>query len=708
MRKSRRDALRAAIAWSARPAFVPISIATNALLAACGGGGSGGPAAAAPPPPPPTSPPSGLTYPGGSTFLVGQAITPLTPTVTGSVTTYSISPALPSGLSINAATGVISGTPGASSATATYTVTASNAGGSTTATLTIAVSARLAIAAASTATPVALTPVTLTTTGLDTTKPFTVSLAYPSGKTISLDPVRTTAAGAVVLATPLYIDRTTGKTGSVSVNVTITQNSVASNAFALAIQDMPAVATYGTAPGAISRAFFNYLTVSLGRSVNYLQALQAFPANHTNTSTARAQITQQMHDAITMRNNIDMLMAGTQSSLAVGRSSAGTPIQFNASSLDMLDRVLAMHLQATGYAPKVAELASAYAPAGQPQSAELRMGNVTRHLRLPKSAGRQLRARRVRRLQGSAGTPMSAGIPQAASFKDAITVLGALGGVTGMINGEINAFQPITSTNTMGDNIASGISGLAAVAGLVGLAVEAPAIITGAAIVGAVVGAYTVTRDVQNILQSPEGLTWESGAKVAFDAVGTVASVFGVAKVGTGLVREVTQALESVGGDGVSGIVMQGAGIIANMGASTLGVIALAEASHEESVHATPVQQLGLLDGTTAVTNGAGPILSGLPGVVLQDGSTFTQFTTMADQGQSFSMYVPIGVSSFNYSNMQLFPYDPVTDTGTGSSQVVDLRGLSSTTPHIDPIPVRGTCIDDDAGNPDADDPDCD
>lgn len=83
--------------------------------------------------------PSGLSYAGPLNATVGTAIAPLTPTVTGTVATYSVAPALPAGLSLDATTGVISGTPSAASPQATYTVTAQNVTGDTTYELSITV-----------------------------------------------------------------------------------------------------------------------------------------------------------------------------------------------------------------------------------------------------------------------------------------------------------------------------------------------------------------------------------------------------------------------------------------------------------------------------------------------------------------------------------------------------------------------------------------
>lgn len=88
-----------------------------------GGGGSGGGG---------TSPPTGLSYRSPVTVAIDSAIEPLTPTVTGNVSSYSVNLPLPTGLVLNATTGVISGTPASPVEQTTYTITASNSAGSTT------------------------------------------------------------------------------------------------------------------------------------------------------------------------------------------------------------------------------------------------------------------------------------------------------------------------------------------------------------------------------------------------------------------------------------------------------------------------------------------------------------------------------------------------------------------------------------------------
>jgi hypothetical protein len=83
--------------------------------------------------------PSLLSYGDAKTYTVGIPIDPLNPAVSGTVTRYSISSALPAGLALNATSGQISGTPTAASTSTIYTITASNSSGSAKATLSITV-----------------------------------------------------------------------------------------------------------------------------------------------------------------------------------------------------------------------------------------------------------------------------------------------------------------------------------------------------------------------------------------------------------------------------------------------------------------------------------------------------------------------------------------------------------------------------------------
>ena len=83
--------------------------------------------------------PSALSYPSPQTYVVGVPIAPLDPTVTGTVTSYDVSPALPAGLTLNTSTGQITGAPAAASAAANFVITAANSAGSTTFSLAITV-----------------------------------------------------------------------------------------------------------------------------------------------------------------------------------------------------------------------------------------------------------------------------------------------------------------------------------------------------------------------------------------------------------------------------------------------------------------------------------------------------------------------------------------------------------------------------------------
>jgi Putative Ig domain len=155
------------------------------MVAACGGGSR-------------TPPPTGLAYPTDALWLsVGTAIGALDPHVSGVVANYSVSPALPAGLSLNSASGTITGTPLMATQQATYQLMANNDGGSATFALTIAVDLPpSALGYASPAQATVGTPITeLTPTLTGSANQYEILPSLPPG--LSLD-----AASGIISGTP--------------------------------------------------------------------------------------------------------------------------------------------------------------------------------------------------------------------------------------------------------------------------------------------------------------------------------------------------------------------------------------------------------------------------------------------------------------------------------------------------------------------------
>jgi len=88
-----------------------------------------------------TKAPSALSYSTATAvYTKGVQIAPNSPTSAGgAVTSYSVSPALPAGLTLSTSTGVISGTPTVVIGSASYTVIAASLSGNSTASLSITV-----------------------------------------------------------------------------------------------------------------------------------------------------------------------------------------------------------------------------------------------------------------------------------------------------------------------------------------------------------------------------------------------------------------------------------------------------------------------------------------------------------------------------------------------------------------------------------------
>lgn len=150
----------------------------------------------------------------------------LSPTVTGSVSSYSVTPGLPAGLSLEATTGMISGTPTAITAAASYTITASNSVGSTTANVSITVNDVAPTISYGNASYTFTSGVAVTVTPVNTggtVVGWSIDRALPEGLTFnttdgSISGVPTTAMGAT---TYVVNAQNSGGTDTAEINIAV-------------------------------------------------------------------------------------------------------------------------------------------------------------------------------------------------------------------------------------------------------------------------------------------------------------------------------------------------------------------------------------------------------------------------------------------------------------------------------------------------------
>lgn len=195
--------------------------------------------------------PSALAYSSSpAIYEKGTPIAPNTPTVKGLVTAWAITPSLPSGLSFNSATGVITGSPTVVKAAATYTVTASNSGGSTTAALEVTVNDQKPSALAYASNPASYTQGQAIAANLPSNQggavvSYAVQPALPAG--LSLDTSTGAITGTPTMLSPAatYVVTATNSGGSSSVSLSLAVVAVPPSALLYATN--PANYTQGVA-----------------------------------------------------------------------------------------------------------------------------------------------------------------------------------------------------------------------------------------------------------------------------------------------------------------------------------------------------------------------------------------------------------------------------------------------------------------------------
>lgn len=212
-----------------------------------------------------------VAVPAGSSIVsAAPSISPATQTVTATVGTaitattaytdaeftrtksFSIVPSLPAGLSFNATTGVVSGTPTAAQARTVHTVTASDGVVAATATITLTVTGSTALSP----TPQVVmarvgTAITATTaytvTGLGTSRTFTVSPTLPAGLAIASATGVISGTPTATSATTAYTVTASDGTSSATARVSITVLAVGATAPSITPATQTVTGSVGTA-----------------------------------------------------------------------------------------------------------------------------------------------------------------------------------------------------------------------------------------------------------------------------------------------------------------------------------------------------------------------------------------------------------------------------------------------------------------------------
>ncbi|TNF24192.1 MAG: hypothetical protein EP329_25475, partial [Deltaproteobacteria bacterium] len=174
-----------------------------------------------------------IGYAASVSCVLGQPCTIAAPTDSGgAVARYAVSPDLPAGLSLDARTGIITGTPTSVTAAATYTVTATNAAGAGQATLDLAV---IDVAPSSLAyAPSALTCTRGTSCSLGppthaggAVVSYGISPALPAGLSLNTTTGVLSGTPTAVSASASYTVTATNSGGSTQATVSVTVNDIA-------------------------------------------------------------------------------------------------------------------------------------------------------------------------------------------------------------------------------------------------------------------------------------------------------------------------------------------------------------------------------------------------------------------------------------------------------------------------------------------------
>jgi hypothetical protein len=296
--------------------------------------------------------------PSTLSLATSVAMPTLTPTNTGgTIASWAIAPALPTGLSLNTSTGVISGTPSSDTASSSYTVTATNAAGSGTTTLTIsvipAVQPTISYSPSTRNFTLDSTITSMTPTTSGTFPSWSVSPALPRGLSLNAQsgaitgtPTRTTSAAtyrvtATNSAGSSFTDLTLAVVESIpSISFNITTFSFVKNSAISIISPLNtgSPATSWTISPALSAGLsFNSLTGQISGTPSASVSATTYTVTGTNTAGSASATVQiavvdnLLAPSITYATSSASLTVGTAMSALSPTNSGGAVASYSVS-----------------------------------------------------------------------------------------------------------------------------------------------------------------------------------------------------------------------------------------------------------------------------------------------------------------------------------------------------------------------------------------
>lgn len=540
----------------------------------------------------------------------------------------------------------------------------------------------IAITTVSNTSPMAMTPITVHTTGVNPSASVLVTFSSSAGFNLTSAALRVLEDGSVIVGTPIFIDPATKQESpSGTVNMTVTQGSQSSGPVAITIQQLPSSASYGLNLGDISHAFLQYQALEIGRRINELQLFQYLPNNKVDTLAVQANLKQQLQDVIKVRNDVDRVAKNPSLVIPIAQTADGVPINFDKDSVDFMDRVFGLHL--TQLAPVIAQ-ATASSATAKAQS------NVTAHVNASTSS-----------------------FP---SMKDLTTIIDGAKFGWSLGAARVTATQKDASLLDKGLAIGSAAVNLLNLLGLKKAADYAGAAVSGMTLLndlGNEIGAaaYVVLNSHSPVAGEAAQEVEDRHRNVVADSIHTITGLLGIGvdyqpqSLGPKLVAFLenhSTALES------ADYLVDGAEVCekANCVEKLLDVSQSIMADIPSSGFANALQGFTELAGLSNVTYpNIDPFYSEQSEIAVQPVDA-SQIISIADPTGAYDMYVPLQAPNTSYGSLNISASDPITGA-TLAQQPLNLATAGSTAPVKVP-PMSGVCNDFDVSTPDGDDPDCD